>query len=174
MYDLCKCWMQWILNHQSGRKTGLHAYMLSHFSRVWLYDPMDCNPPGSSVHDFPGKNPGLGCHSLLQGIFQHRSLMSSLMQAHSLPLAPPGKPKNRVRAQQSSHNIFINSSVHYLLWYASLFTDLLFNMYYWFINTELGTDSFKVMSEWTWISYTCICFIGFSVAFLWSGTLGKT
>ena len=31
---------------------------------------MDCRPPGSSVHeDFPGKNPGVGCHAILQGIF---------------------------------------------------------------------------------------------------------
>ena len=35
-----------------------------------LCDPMDCSPPGSSVHgDSPGKNTGVGCHSLLQGIF---------------------------------------------------------------------------------------------------------
>ena len=33
-------------------------------------DPMDCSPPGSSVHRyFSGKNTGVGCHSLLQGIF---------------------------------------------------------------------------------------------------------
>ena len=33
-------------------------------------DPMDCNPPGSSVHgDSPGKNTGVDCHVLLQGIF---------------------------------------------------------------------------------------------------------
>ena len=32
--------------------------------------PMDCSPPGSSVHGyFPGKNTGMGCHALLQGIF---------------------------------------------------------------------------------------------------------
>ena len=31
---------------------------------------MDCSPPGSSVHgDSPGKNTGVGCHDLLQGIF---------------------------------------------------------------------------------------------------------
>ena len=31
---------------------------------------MDCNLPGSSVHgDSPGKNTGIGCHALLQGIF---------------------------------------------------------------------------------------------------------
>ena len=35
-----------------------------------LCDPMDCSPPGSSVHgDSPGKNTGEGCHILLQGIF---------------------------------------------------------------------------------------------------------
>ena len=32
--------------------------------------PMDCSPPGSSVHgDSPGKNTGVGCHTLLQRIF---------------------------------------------------------------------------------------------------------
>jgi len=32
--------------------------------------PHDCSPPGSSVHgDSPGKNTGVGCHALLQGIF---------------------------------------------------------------------------------------------------------
>ena len=31
---------------------------------------MDCRPPGSSVHgDSPGKNTGVDCHFLLQGIF---------------------------------------------------------------------------------------------------------
>ena len=31
---------------------------------------MDCSPPDSSVHgDAPGKNTGVGCHALLQGIF---------------------------------------------------------------------------------------------------------
>ena len=35
-----------------------------------LFDPMECSPPGSSVHgDSPGKNTGVGCHALLQGIF---------------------------------------------------------------------------------------------------------
>ena len=35
-----------------------------------LCDPVDCSPPGSSVHrDSAGKNIGVGCHALLQGIF---------------------------------------------------------------------------------------------------------
>ena len=35
-----------------------------------LCNPMDCRPPGSPVHgDSPGKNTGVGCYALLQGIF---------------------------------------------------------------------------------------------------------
>ena len=35
-----------------------------------LCNPMDCSPPGSSVHEIsPGKNTGLGCHFFLQEIF---------------------------------------------------------------------------------------------------------
>ena len=35
-----------------------------------VYHPPDCSPPCSSVHgDSPGKNTGMGCHALLQGIF---------------------------------------------------------------------------------------------------------
>ena len=35
-----------------------------------LCNPVDCSPSGSSVHkDSPGKNTGVGCHALLQGIY---------------------------------------------------------------------------------------------------------
>ena len=35
-----------------------------------LCNPIDSSPPGSSVRgDSPGKNTGVGCHALLQGIF---------------------------------------------------------------------------------------------------------
>ena len=39
------------------------------FSHVQLFcDPMDCSPSSSSVHGIPpGKNTGVGCHSLFQG-----------------------------------------------------------------------------------------------------------
>ena len=40
---------------------------------------MDCSPPGASVHgDSPGKNTGVGCHALLQGIFLTRGLNPGL------------------------------------------------------------------------------------------------
>jgi len=39
-------------------------------SCLMLFDPVDCSLPGSSIHgDSPGKNSGVGCHALLQGIF---------------------------------------------------------------------------------------------------------
>ena len=34
-------------------------------SCLTLCDPMDCSPPGSSIHDFPGKSTGVGCYCLL-------------------------------------------------------------------------------------------------------------
>ena len=59
-----------------------------------LCDPMDCSPPGSSVHgDSPDKNTGVGCHVLLQGFLcQGIEPGSSALQADSLPSEPPGKP----------------------------------------------------------------------------------
>ena len=39
-------------------------------SCLTLCNPMDYSPPGSSVHgDSPGKNTGVDCHALLEGIF---------------------------------------------------------------------------------------------------------
>ena len=40
-----------------------------------LCNPMDYSLPGSSVHgDAPGKNTGVGCHALFQGIFPTQGL----------------------------------------------------------------------------------------------------
>ena len=58
-----------------------------------LCDPTDCSPPGSSVHgDSPGRNTGLGCHSLLQRIFPTQGSNPSLLDwwADSSPLSHLG------------------------------------------------------------------------------------
>ena len=62
-----------------------------------LWDPVNCRLlcPWNS----PGKNTGVGCHSLFQGIFLTQGSKSCLLcllhwQAASLPLAPVGNPKN--------------------------------------------------------------------------------
>ena len=45
----------------------LHAKSLQ--SCLTLCDPVDCSPPGSSVHGILQADTGVGCHFLLQGIF---------------------------------------------------------------------------------------------------------
>ena len=52
----------------------VHAYSLSPLqSYPTLCHPMDSSLPGFCVHgDSPGKNTGVGCHALLQGIFPTR------------------------------------------------------------------------------------------------------
>ena len=45
-----------------------------------LCDSVGYSLPDSSVHgDYPGKNTGVGCHALLQGIFQTQGSNSHLM-----------------------------------------------------------------------------------------------
>ena len=62
-----------------------------------LFDPMDWDLPGSSVHeDSPGKNTGVVCQALLQGIFPALGIKprSPTLQADSLLSELPEKPKN--------------------------------------------------------------------------------
>ena len=65
-------------------------------SCLTLCDPTDCILPDFSVHrSSPGKNTGVGCHALLEGIFLTQGSNLHLLrllhlQAGSLPLVPPG------------------------------------------------------------------------------------
>ena len=81
-------------------------------SRQTLCDPVDCSPPSSTVQGilWRGKNTGVDCQVLLQGIFPTQGLNSSLLsplhwQVGSLPLVPPGEaptPKQRWHYSPSS------------------------------------------------------------------------
>ena len=65
-------------------------------SCLTLCDPMDYTLPGSSVHrNSPGKNTGVDCHALLQGIFPTQGPNPGLLHCWQilLPSKPPGKPK---------------------------------------------------------------------------------
>ena len=60
-----------------------------------LCDPMNCSPQGSSFHGgSPGKNTGVGCHALLQGIFSTQESNPGLPHCRWILLLcePPGKP----------------------------------------------------------------------------------
>ena len=76
------------------------SYMCIHVKSLQLcsvlYNPMDCSPRLLCPWDSPGKNTGVGCHVLLQGIFPTQGLNLSPFcllhwQVDSLPLALLGK-----------------------------------------------------------------------------------
>ena len=76
--------------------TYLHVGMCAQ-SCLTLCSPMDCPARILCPWKFPGKNIGVGCHFLLQGIFLTQGSNPSLLcllhwQEDSLPLVPPGKP----------------------------------------------------------------------------------
>ena len=72
-----------ILRSYEGGKRSCHIYskhllrvcaipvpVRSCFNCVRLCSLIDCSPPGSCDRGIlPGKNPGVGCHALLQGVF---------------------------------------------------------------------------------------------------------
>ena len=62
-----------------------------------LCEPMNCSLPGSSIHgDSPGKNIGVGCHSLLQGIFPTQGWNPGLLHCRQIlyHLSHQGSPLN--------------------------------------------------------------------------------
>ena len=96
-------WKIWDLPHlflPSWERLGISTNGCMHPQSLQLCltlcDPVDCSPPGSSVHkDYPVKNAGVGCHALLQAIFLTQGLNPCLLHllhwlAGSLPLGPPG------------------------------------------------------------------------------------
>ena len=68
-------WEMCVQTHEDPVKGKVLASVTS--DALW---PMDCSLPGSSVHgDSPGKNTGVGCHGLLQGIFPTQGLNPALL-----------------------------------------------------------------------------------------------
>ena len=57
-------------------------------------DPTDCSSPSSSDHaGFPGKNAGVGCHVLFQGIFPTQGLNPGLPHFWDFFFNDPGSPR---------------------------------------------------------------------------------
>ena len=67
------------------RNTSLHIVRLVAQLCPTRCDPMDCSPPGSSVHgDSPSKNTGVSNHTLLQGIFLTQGLNPNLLYCRQI------------------------------------------------------------------------------------------
>ena len=122
------------------------ACMLSHFSRVWLGDPMDCRLPGSSLHGIlQARILDWVAMPSSRGIFPTQGSNPYLLhwQMGSLGLVPPGKPYTDVTIKK-----------HFLLSYQkfgyhSVFIFMVFNIsQYIFVNhpsqniSSMGTGTF--------------------------------
>ena len=84
-------------------------------SRPTLCDPMDCSPPGSSVDGiFPGKSTGVGCHTLLQGIFPTQG-SNLLRPLHCRWILYPLSHLGSLHAMRHSQKIAQKSSTRVLL-----------------------------------------------------------
>ena len=108
--------MDCIVHGVTKSRTGLssfHFHLVTHLC-LTLCDPVDCIPPGSSVHgDSPSQNTEVGCHAHLQGIFPTQGSNPGLPHCRWEPSEPPGKP-------------IINNREEYLIQLPRL-TELVFN-----------------------------------------------
>ena len=105
---MCMCIYIYIYTH-------MYVYKLSHFSHVYVQayglEPSRLLCPWDS----PGKNTGVGCPALLQGIFPTQELNLCFLhllnwQMGSLPLAPSGSLYTHIHAH-IYHTYFTHSSV---------------------------------------------------------------
>ena len=84
-YTVGSSWLLlFLFLNQHGRpcmQVHMLLQLLSRFSCVWLCSPLDCNPPGFSVH---GKNTGVGCHALLQRPFPTQGSSLGLLHCRQI------------------------------------------------------------------------------------------
>ena len=81
-------------------------------SSLTLCNPMACTLPGPSVHGgSPGKNTGVGCHALLQGIFPTQGWNPGLPHCRQIlyRLSHQGSPNWCIGSVQFSHSVVSNS-----------------------------------------------------------------
>ena len=75
--------LKWIIKTLLYSETSLLCLVFQLCST--LCDPVDCSPPGFSVHgDSPDKNIRVGCHALLQGIFPTQESNAGLLRCRQI------------------------------------------------------------------------------------------
>ena len=88
----------------SDRQEVCACCVLSRFSHVRLHNPMDCSPPGSSVHSIVQtsilEQVAVPCSGYLPNPGMEPGSLASPALVGSLPLAPPGKPRGGGRGQE--------------------------------------------------------------------------
>ena len=140
-----------------------------------LCNPMDCSPPGSTVHgDSPGTNIRVGCYALLQGIFPTEVLKPGLLHCRQifLPSELLGKPINMFNIlknlifQYSIHREILYTKYVILLCLTIWFTLALFSELYSLLRVfyralvQTNKRNLFVLSEQTnWGNFEGICYI---------------
>ena len=124
-------------------------------SCLTLCDPVDYSPPGSSVHgDSTGKNTGVGCHALLQGISPTQGSNSGLPHCSQIlyHLSYQGSPRilewvgqeATVRTGHGTVDWFqIGKGVHQ----GCILSPCLFNLYAEYIMRKLDWKEHKLESR---------------------------
>jgi len=127
---------------------AVHGVTESHTTEDWtelncvaqscptLWDPMDCSPPGSSVHgDSPSRNTGVGCHALLQGSSQ---------------------PRDQTQVSHIAGGFFT-------FWATSCFILKLKGFFFWSHRFVIYVVSFNTLflryHEWSDVVYILLCFL---------------
>ena len=89
----CGCWGRGRGGRRGKDGLGVWGWCLVAQSCLTLCDPMDCSPPGSSVHEgSPGKNTGWVALPLPRDLPNPwMEPRSPALRADSLPSEPPGK-----------------------------------------------------------------------------------
>ena len=105
-----------------------------------------CSPPGSSIHgDSPGKNTGVGCHFLLQGIFpsqgRNPSLFTPLHWLQTLYHCATSEAQIKCTG-----NIMFSVLTYIYIQYC--FNDCIIVMYWLFHLTELLTLGLLLSLSW--------------------------
>ena len=81
-------------------------------SCLTLCDPMDCSPPGSSVHGiFQARVLGVGCHFLLQGIFPTWGSKLGLTHCRQMlyHLSHQGSPTKKMQTHKYRKKLVVTS-----------------------------------------------------------------
>ena len=114
----------------------MHVKLLQ--SCLTLCDPMDCSPPGSSVHgDSPGKSTGVGCHALLQGIFSTQWSNTHLLSGGSFTTSTTWEAP--IGFYQFSHSVVSDSLWTYGLHHTRLPCLSITNSWSLFKLTSIGS-----------------------------------
>ena len=84
-------WGEWGLRNGKGGKWSVSPSVVSDSLTVACQAPL-------RLWDSPGRNTGVGCHALLQGVFPTQGSIPGLpaLQVDSLPSEPPGKHQGKV------------------------------------------------------------------------------